>query len=265
MTSSDTALVATASAGDRNAFAALIARTAPDLAASLPASKDHHNDLRAIYTLAMRELHDGATPTDVNAWLLQLAQTRRRQANRQQQTSTQLSSLDHDLDRLWTDLAPLWPQGRRPFISLSRPVRVVGISVILLLGGLYGLIQFQTPQREADTLIATVYEPTADDQPALDPPAIEPEIVTVPVIPLPPLSDDDQRAQQSSPPATDEGSPTAPNDANNNEDTSEEPDPTEPEEPTTDPAEPEEPTTDPTEPEEPTTDPAEPEEPTTEL
>lgn len=245
MTRSDTALVAAASAGDRNAFAALIARTAPDVAASLPASKDHHDDLRAIYTLAMRELHSGATPTDLNAWLLQRAQSRQRRANKRQQTSAQLSTLDHDLDRLWNDLAPLWPRGRKPFVRLSRPVQIVSISVLLLLAGLYALIQFQIPQFEADTLIATVYEPADDDQPALEPPATEPEIVTVPVIPLPPLSDDDQRPQQPSPPATDDGSSTEPNDADDNEETPEDP----PEEPSEEPSE--EP--DPEQPEEPTT------------
>jgi len=242
VTRNDTALVAAASAGDRNAFAALVARTAPDVAASLPASGDHHDGLHAVYTAAMRELYDGATPTDVNAWLLQLVKTGQRQVNQRRQTSAQPSTLDPDLDRLWGDLAPLWPRGRKPYVRLSRRTQIASVGVVLLLGALYALIQFQSPRLEEGTLIATVYQSADDNRPTIDNPPTDSETITVPVIPLPPLSADERRPQQPSPPAPSDDTPTEPVDQNDTDEPSDEPsdepdtegpeEPEEPEEPT---------------------------------
>lgn len=237
MTRSNQALIAAASAGDRSAFAALVARTAPDIATHLPEGSDRHTGLLAVYTAAMRDLSRGATPTDVTAWLRQHAQNNR--PSKRRGRSDHPMTFDPDLDQLWRELAPLWPKGQKRFIRLSRPATLTSVAVLLLVGTAFALIQTQAPRLEANTLIATVYQAENSNQPAIDQPPADPNAITVPVIPLPPLDADDPRPTQPDPPPSEPESQPQP-DEQDEQDEPDKPDDTA-DEPTDDPQEPDDP------------------------
>lgn len=244
MTPSNHALVTAALAGDHTAFATLVARFAPTVTSALPDDCDVPSGLERVFTTAMQQLYAGTTPTDVDMWLHQLTKTQRPNRLNRRQAHSQPRLFDHDLDGLWHTLAPLWPTGRKRRIRLSRPVQMLVAGLALLLGGIYAVMQFQSPRIAADTLIATVYQADNANQSALDTPLINGQTLGVPVIPLPAFGDDETRPQQPSLPPADDVPTTEPNPLDDDEpadETADEPDTAETDPTETDPTETEEP------------------------
>lgn len=239
MTRSNLALRDGAVAGDRAAFAALVARTAADVDAALPPSCDRDVALQVIYTRAMRELATNDTPpADVDAWLRELADAY--QPRRRGTGTTPSLPMDTRIDVLWRRLEPLWPQGKRR--RLNRKTRsIIALGVALTAAGAFATwLVLQGPSIQNGTLIATVYQPASADQPAIDPPPNAHDVTMIPVIPLPPVTADDPRPQQpDTPPPAPETPADEPSEAPD-DDTDGVPDETQPD-PDAEPSPPEDP------------------------
>jgi hypothetical protein len=201
VTRSDTELVSQAVAGERAAFAALVARTAADVAASVPQDKDQYQSVYAVYRQAMRQLSDGAEPTDLHEWLVTLTTQLRLPEPKRRAAHDPTFRAERDLDRLWHDLEPLWPNGKKRRQRPSKRTVLILATVLAVTVIPLALLQFQSARFETDTLIATVYQPDNDDQVSLDPPA-NGDTPVVPVVPLPPFTVEPPRPQPPAQPDT---------------------------------------------------------------
>ncbi len=211
MTRSDTELISQAAAGERAAFAVLVARTAADVAASVPQDKDQYQSVYAVYRQAMRQLSDGAEPTDLHQWLVTLTTHLRLPAPKRRTANDPTFRTDRDLDRLWHDLEPLWPNGKKRRQRPSKLTVLILATVVAVTAIPLALLQWQGARFETDTLIATVYQPENDSQVSLDPPA-NGDTPVVPVVPLPPFTVEPARPQPPVQPDTPANDTPEPND-----------------------------------------------------
>lgn len=211
MTRTDHAIFDAAKAGDRAAFAAVVARTASTVYAFLPPEGDRYRQLREVYARAMRDLSHGAQPDDLDVWLHKLAaETKPR---RERRNTWHSFSPETHLDDLWRDLAVLWPSGRRQRRIPHMKTALVAVAV--LLAGSLAVFATQTAQQSVDTLRAVLYQPDRPDTGEVndDDASTPSDAPLVPVIPLPPPSADDPRPTPAPPVAPDDGVAPEPGDA----------------------------------------------------
>lgn len=210
MTPTDHAVFDAAKAGDRAAFAAVVARTASTVYAALPPEGDRYRQLRAVYAQAMRDLSHGAQPDDLDVWLHKLAADTK--PRRERRSTWHSFSPETHLDDLWHDLAVLWPSGRRQRRIPGTKTAITAVA--LALAGSLAVFATQTAQHSTDTLRAVLYQPDRPDTgEANDDDASTPsDAPLVPIIPLPPPSADDPRPTPAPPVASDDGVAPEPGD-----------------------------------------------------
>lgn len=131
-TATDAELLTRAGAGDSAAFAVLVHRHAAALHAAATASGSADPEAGVVTTLsrAMRRL-DEAPTDDVRGWLLELQRTRRGSSGEEPAEDEVPPLREQVLDRIWAELAPRWPRGRRP-VRVPRWVGHIALVALLL-------------------------------------------------------------------------------------------------------------------------------------
>lgn len=135
---SDTELMQLAQQGSATAFAVLVHRHAPAVRQAVAAASDPTTAVVHTFTAAMRALPDRDPTSPVRPWLLQLAARKPRKGRQPvaigSRTPPPLEA--PELDHVWGELAPRWPDGRvaRRFPHwLGRSALVVVLAALAVL------------------------------------------------------------------------------------------------------------------------------------
>ncbi len=140
---SDEELLSLARRGSDAAFAVLVRRCVDDVDAVVRGAASPLDETVAVFRTAMRELAHGAPDGDVRRWFVELAEARAAATTTDEPAdpegsapaagrtaaSSRPAGEQVDVDAVWSQLAPLWPDGNRR--REVRPLAIWAVTVLV--------------------------------------------------------------------------------------------------------------------------------------